>query len=157
MAEHEAVDNAGTPRANRLYAVFESERDAQRAEIAMRALGAPASKLTDPEPLQGGSGIIGTIARLVKGAGVEQQEADRYATHLQHGQTVLTVPVQQRDHADRLAQVLAQQGGFDITFYSDMTIEEMSPRASARHGVPAHDAGAEVDTSSAGRRADEQR
>lgn len=128
--------------------MFESDHEARQAEAA---LSAPARAIADPRALREGSGVLGTITRLVKGAfGGERQEAERYAIHLEHGRVVLAVPSHRREDAERLTRVLVQHGGFDITYFGGVTIEEMSPIADARHGVPAHDAGTAADARSTG-------
>lgn len=143
MPAHKVVDESGTPQQHTLYAVFDDEEHAQQAERALQELGARPHTLggADAQALReppDSSGILGTVRRLVKGFGGESAEAKRYATHLDHGRIVLAVPVADRSAADRLTKLLVQQGGYDITYFSGTTVEEMSPAENARHGVPDH-------------------
>ncbi len=150
MADQAPVDAAGTPDKQQLYAVFDSEQEADRAEQALSAQGSEWRRLQGQEAAHDlnqhdEDTVTGKIGRFIKGFGGEDLEAKRYSVHTQNGQVVLTVPCQDQETAQALTRLLTPFGAYDVTYFSNWTMEHMSPAANAAHGMPTYESATEPD------------
>lgn len=144
MAQQDVVDTGGTPRTGSLYAVFDNPDQAYQAEQALAALGmqvrvlaedTEASVFAQPEK---SSGLVGKLARSVKVMGGEKHEAERYARHIEEGRTVVTLQAGDREAARGMARTLLDHGAYDVTYFSNWTIEYLSPQENIDRGLPTH-------------------
>lgn len=152
MAERDVIDQAGTPKGDSLFAVFDGEQQAQQAERALTEAGFHPQRLrpqASAAALQGApaqDSLWNRLSRLMKTfGGGENHEAERYADHLQHQRIVLAMPVADREAALRACRQITDNDGYDVTYYRALAIEYMSPEANERHGVATHAAGNTLD------------
>jgi hypothetical protein len=61
------------------------------------------------------------------GVSEETHEAQRYARHLQRGKIVLAMPAENRAVAELLTRGLTRHGGYDVTFFDNLTYEHLAP------------------------------
>jgi hypothetical protein len=139
------IDQAGTPRTQTLYAVFDSEREAAQAEQALAGIGVAAQRLQGSaealkQPEAEAHGLTGVVTRMFKSVGGESLEGERYAMHVDQGRVVLTMPCLDQATADQLTKVLVPHGAWDVTYFGGWTIQHMSPGENAAHGMPTYEA-----------------
>jgi hypothetical protein len=146
MAEHDAscdqaTTGANAPKYDHVYAVFDSRGEAEQAEHALTVAGfAPlhlqpyAAADVFKEPTSSAHPLA-KLERFTKRLGGETHDAERYAQHLDHGRTLLSVEAKNRDAAVRIAGLVEQHGGYDVTYFAPLATEYMSPQANARHGL----------------------
>lgn len=125
------VDGAGTLRRNHLYAVADDDQIAREVEQALTADGidgverlegkAAATALTGEA--KGPSGAILGAIRSLKTAAGETQQAEHYATHVENGRIVLSIPCDSQASADRLIDLIKEHGGYDFAYFSEGSIE----------------------------------
>ena len=138
------IGDAGVPREEQLFAVFDDESEAHAAEEALSLLGVEVQRLRpaiEGRALAGEDapqGLLGKLERLAKRIGGESHEAERYASHLASGRTVLALHASDRDMAMRFADLLVSHGGYDVTYYHGWGTEYMSTEANHAHGLPSH-------------------
>ncbi len=151
MSDKDVIDSAGTPVKQNLYAVFNSEGEALKAQGALSAQGITAQRLAgssdahDLAQKPKEDSLIGKATRFVKGLGGEDLEAKRYSVHVDNGHVVLVVPSKDQDTAHELTTTLEQYGAYDVTFFSDWTIEHTSPEANAARGIPTFESSTNAD------------
>jgi hypothetical protein len=151
MAEQDVqdvIDSAGTPKDDSVFAVFDAEQQALRAERALTDAGFHPQRLhprSSTPALQGAAAqdsLWDRLTRLLKTiGGGEGHEAERYADHLRQGRFVLAVHVPDKGAALVACRLITGNDGYDVTYYRPLAIEYMSPEANARHGVATHAAG----------------
>lgn len=144
MAKQSVIGDAGVPREEQLFAVFDDEMGAHAVEAALRGQGVEVQRLRpgiEGRALAGEDapqGVLGKLERLAKRIGGESHEAERYAGHLDAGSVVLVMHASDRETAVRLADLLVSHGGYDVTYYHGWGTEYMSNDANQAHGVPSH-------------------
>ena len=144
MAGHDVVNEAGTPRRNHVFAVFDHASMALQAEKALEEKGIRSQRLQgteDADALQSpdqSAGIVRKLERIVKFVGGESNEAKRYASHLEQGRIVLAIPAPDRDAALQARDVLIRYDAYDLTYFRDWAIEYLAPEANTRRGLPDH-------------------
>lgn len=151
MSNKDVIDSGGTPVKQNLYAVFNSEDEAMKAEQALAAKGVTAQRLAGSsdahdlarKPQE--DSLLGKATRFVKGFGGEDLEAKRYSVHTDNGRIVLVVPCEDQDTAHDLTKLLEGYGAYDATFFSDWTIEHTSPEANADRGIPTFESSTNAD------------
>lgn len=138
------IDEFGTPREDHLYAVFDTDEQAEAAMHDLTGLGVQGHRLRGPDAARAlrapadadeGGGLLAMIRRVLRGVSVEAAEADRYADHLDRGRVVLALPAEERSLALVLARAMTRHGGYDLTFFDNWTYEHLSPAENARHGL----------------------
>ena len=141
------IDQAGTPRTQTLYAVFDSEREAAHAEQALAGMSVTAQRLQGSaaaealkQPEAEAHGLAGAVTRMFKSVGGESLEGERYAMHVDQGRVVLTMPCADQTTAEQLTEALVPHGAWDITYFGGWTIQHMSPGENAAHGMPTYEA-----------------
>ncbi len=141
------IDQAGTPRPQTLYAVFDGEQEAAQGEQALAALGVTAQRLQGAgaaealkSPHEEAHGLTGAVTRMFKSVGGESLEGERYAMHADQGRVVLAMPCPDQPTAERLTKALVHHGAWDITYFGGWTIQHMSPGENAAHGMPTYEA-----------------
>lgn len=142
MGERSVIGDAGVPREEQVFAVFDDEAGASAAEGAVRGQGVAVQRLrpgVDGRALAGEDaprGILGRLERLAKR--IESHEAERYAGYLAQGKAVLVLEAGDRETARRSADLLVAHGGYDVTYYQAWGTEYMSSEANQAHGVSSH-------------------
>ncbi|HVC82313.1 MAG TPA: hypothetical protein VNL35_17635 [Chloroflexota bacterium] len=139
----ESIDAAGVPRLHHLYAVFDEDDACRRAMDALHALGLESEQLrgTDAPLLEHpalGAGILSRLERVIKGVGGERHLAAIYAHHLREGRTMLAVRLPHSATAAEVAHVITANGGYEVAYFRDWSIEYLSPRENVAHGLPTH-------------------
>ena len=143
MEKEPAIDIAGTPQHDHVYAVCDHEGQARQAMQALTTQGIQVHHLSADaahlllEPTH----PLGKAERLVKKIGGETHEAERYARHLEEGRIVLAVRVEHKEAADAATQTLKQHGAYDVTYFRGWAIQYMSPLENTQHGIPTHSLG----------------
>ena len=152
MADGDVIDRSGTPKHDSLFAVFDDAQQAERGQRALTDAGFHPQRLhprASAPALQGDAtqdSPWNHLTRLVKTiSGGEAHEAERYADHLQQGRTVLAMTVADREAALRACRLIADNDGYDVTYYRALAIEYMRPEANERHGIATHAAGNTVE------------
>jgi hypothetical protein len=142
MSSEAVIDQAGTPKARHVYAVFESAELA-RAAIDASGGGWPEARiLTEPEEaatLQGKGESVGLrekLERALKSFGGETNVAERYAHRLNTGNAVAVIPVGSRDEAARIAEELGHLGAYDLAYFGPWTMEFFHPDNARQREVP---------------------
>jgi hypothetical protein len=128
------ISDLGTPSEDHLFAVFDTPEEADRATQALDDLGVPvhrffgsqdANALLGPDTDTGE--VLATVRRVLRGFSEEAHEADRYGRHLQNGKVLLAMPAENRAVAELLTRVLTRNGGYDVTFFDNLTYEHLAP------------------------------
>ncbi len=145
------IDDAGTPRAHTLYAVFDTQDGAREAERALKDTHKQnesgthvlrgekeAQRLRQENQTGRGGNLLTKLERAVKRLGGETRLAERYAAHLELGRTVLVVDVDHED-IDGLVDSLTSHGAYDVVYFSGGSIEHLSPAENAARGIPTED------------------
>ncbi len=152
MASEHPIDAAGTPQKQQIYAVFDSDANAQAAEQDLRGMGITAQRLQGSgvaQELTGSheaeGGLTSKFTRFFRGLGGEDHEAERYANHMEHGRVILAVPASDQVTAERITPVLTQHGAFDVTFFGSWTMQHLSPGENAEHGMPTYESSTRPD------------
>jgi hypothetical protein len=138
-----AIDSAGTPRDNSLFAVFPDSDAYRAAEPELRALNLrpeplrkdDASALDSPDSE---AGMLGTIGRFLKGIGGETNMAKNYVEHLRNDRVVLACLVPDDQTAKKATRIITEHGGYEVTYFRPLGIQYMSPRENAEKGIPTH-------------------
>jgi hypothetical protein len=141
MAELHIVGKDGTPRGRHLFAAFEDEAAARRAEQQLAAEGVEFIHLHGAVDADGlkhctAHSPLWKLERFLKNIGGESHEAQRYAKHLEKGQVVVALPVHDRASAVEITYKLLQNGAYDVTYYAGWTIEHTSWEADSQRGLP---------------------
>lgn len=124
------VDRAGTLHQQHLYAVFDEAEAARKATESLQSEGVQVEWFADKaaavaltEEANGATSLVGKMIRSVKGGTGETQHAEHYATHVENGHIVLSIPCHDRGTAERLMSTIKDQGGYDFAYYSASSIE----------------------------------
>jgi hypothetical protein len=144
MEKEPAINKAGTPQHDHVYAVFDHMEQAHHAIQALSTQGIQAHHLNGGDAahlLREAVDPLGKAERLVKRIGGETHEAERYAWHLEQGRIVLAVRVEHKEAADAATQTLKQHGAYDVTYFRGWAIQYMSPLENTQHGLPTHSLG----------------
>ncbi len=150
MKTSSAIDRAGTPQVNSLFAVFPDSEAYRAAEPELKGLGVQpeqlmkedASALDSPDSE---AGMFGTISRFVKGIGGETNMAKNYVEYLRKDQVVLACLVPNEETAAQATQIITNHGGYEVAYFRPLGIQYMSPRENLEQGIPTH-AGTNTDT-----------
>ncbi len=123
----QSISPAGTLEDEHIYAAFEDEAQAQRAEVALARAGVVARRLDGHDAvscLRGESGgALAAVSRSLKGSMGETQLAERYAHHMEQGRVVLAIPCGDRAQANRVLSVLDGLGARDVSYLSTSGME----------------------------------
>ncbi len=126
------VDAAGTLQKRRLYAVVDDDKTAREAERAIKDQGVDVERLEGrsaaaalSQEAQGPGSLLQKSVRFIKGAAGETQQAEHYATHVENGRIVLSMPSPDRAAADKLIAIVKEHGGYDLAYFSDTTMESI--------------------------------
>lgn len=124
------VDRAGTLLQQHLYAVFDDAEAARKVTELLRSDGVRAEWFADKaaaaaltEEASGPTRLVGKAIRSAKSGTGETQQAEHYATQVENGHIVLSIPCDDRASAERLLSMLKEQGGYDFAYYSASSIE----------------------------------
>lgn len=116
------ISGSGTLDDEHIYAAFDDEAQARRAEQELGGMGVGLQRLQGSDVvgrLRGESGgAISGVNRSLKGSMGETQLAERYAHHVEQGRIVLAIPCDDRAQADRLMGVLSTLGAHDVSYLS---------------------------------------
>lgn len=128
------ISNLGTPSEDHLFAVFDTPEEAERAAQVLAEFDIPVHRLSgsqDVSALLGpdteAGGVVTAIRHILRGVSEEAHEAERYARHLQRGKIVLAMPAENRAVAELLTRGLTRHGGYDVTFFDNLTYEHLAP------------------------------
>jgi hypothetical protein len=70
--------------------------------------------------------------------GGESNMAKRYAQHLEEGHVVLAAPVSDNETAEKFTRIVTNNGGYEVTYFRDWSIQYMSPTENINRGIPTH-------------------
>ncbi len=131
--QHRKVANDGTLQTRHLYAVVDTEQQAREVMHALKNDGVDVDALegrrqadTLNKEAQGPTSLLQKASRFMKNATGEQGYATRYATHLVNGRIVLTMPCPDRATVDTVVAIIKAHGGYDMTYLSEGTMENIS-------------------------------
>jgi ferritin-like metal-binding protein YciE len=124
------VDAAGRLRHNYLYAVFDSEDQAKKAEQALLGeMGVQALRLQGQDAAAHLRGEYASIRvkleRFVIGLSADAEHSDHYATQLEMGRIVLGVPCETHDMAEKMTQKILDYGAHDIRYFGTIGMVSM--------------------------------
>lgn len=126
------VDRAGTLHKQHLYAVVDDEEAARKVKQLLHDDGVEADWFGDKaaakaltEEAKGPTSLVGKAIRSVKSGTGETQQAEHYATHVENGHIVLSIPCGDRASAERLLGTIKEHGGYDFAYYSAGSIESI--------------------------------
>jgi ferritin-like metal-binding protein YciE/BarA-like signal transduction histidine kinase len=130
--QHSKVANDGTLQKRHLYAVVDNEQQAHEIVQALNNEGVDVDALagrreaeTLTKEAQGPTSLVQKATRFMKNATGEKQYATHYATHVENGRIVLAMPCPDRAAADKLVAIIKEHGGYDMTYFSDGTMESI--------------------------------
>ncbi len=130
--QHSKVANDGTLQKRHLYAVIDNEQQAHAVVQALNNEGVDVDALagrreaeTLTKEAQGPTSLVQKATRFMKNATGEKQYATHYATHVENGRIVLTMPCPDRAAADKLVAIIKEHDGYDMTYFSDGTMESI--------------------------------
>ena len=130
--QHSKVANDGTLQKRHLYAVIDNEQQAHAVVQALNNEGVDVDALagrreaeTLTKEAQGPTSLVQKATRFMKNATGEKQYATHYATHVENGRIVLAMPCPDRAAADKLVAIIKEHGGYDMTYFSDGTMESI--------------------------------
>ena len=130
--QHSKVANDGTLQKRHLYAVIDNEQQAHAVVQALNNEGVDVDALagrreaeTLTKEAQGPTSLVQKATRFMKNATGEKQQATHYATHVENGRIVLAMPCPDRAAADKLVPIIKEHGGYDMTYFSDGTMESI--------------------------------
>ncbi len=143
MADKNALDAAGTPRTQQVFAVLDTSATYREVERELNAMGLQPEQFQseDASTLERsakGSGMGGTLLRILKDVGGETNMANLYAQHLRDGKFVLAVQVPDAETAAGVTEVIARHGGYEVAYFRALGIQHMSPTENIEHGIPTH-------------------
>jgi hypothetical protein len=128
------ISNLGTPSEDHLFAVFDTPEEAERAAQVLAGLDVPVHRFSGPQdasallgPDTGTGDVLAAVRRVLRGISEEVHEAERYARHLQSGKILLAMPAENRAVAELLTRGLTRHGGYDVTFFDNLTYEHLAP------------------------------
>jgi len=131
--QHSKVASDGTLQRRHLYAVADDERQAHEVIQALKNEGVDVDTLegrreaeTLTKEAQGPASLIRKTSRFMKNATGEKQQATHYATQVENGRIVLTMPCPDRATADKLAAIIKEHGGYDLAYVGEGTMESIS-------------------------------
>ncbi len=129
---HSKVANDGTLQKRHLYAVVDNEQQAHAVVQALNNEGVDVDALagrqeaeTLTKEAQGPTSLIQKATRFMKNATGEKQQATHYATQVENGRVVLAMPCPDRATADKLVPIIKEHDGYDMTYFSDGTMESI--------------------------------
>jgi len=130
--QHSKVANDGTLQKRHLYAVVDDEQTAREVTHALKSEGVDVDALegrrqadTLTKEAQGPTSLVQKTTRFMKNATGEKQYATHYATHVENGRIVLTMPCPDRAAADTLVAIIKEHGGYDMTYFSEGAMESI--------------------------------
>jgi len=130
--QHSKVAHDGTLQKRHLYAVVDDEQQAREVTHALKNDGVDVDTLegrrqaqTLTKEAQGPTSLVQKTARFMKNTTGEKQQATHYATHLENGRIVLTMPCPDRATADTLVAIIKAHGGYDMAYVSAGTMESI--------------------------------
>jgi hypothetical protein len=143
MVSKESIDRVGTPAPRHIYAVFDNAEAYRHAEQELIAIGIQPEKLegddaSAQQPPPDKPGLLKKVERFLKSIGGETNMAKRYAEHLQQSHIVLAAPVPDVASVEKIAKIVTNNGGYEVTHFGDWTITYLSPSENIAHGAPTH-------------------
>lgn len=136
------ISDLGTPSEDHLFAVFATPQQADEAAEDLAELGVPVHRFEGPQAAQAlmgpDTGVgepMAMLRRVLRGMSEQTHEAERYAQHLDHGDVVLSLPAENHAVAVLLSRILTRHGGFDITFFDNLTYEHFGPPSPPSSGT----------------------
>ncbi len=130
--QHSKVANDGTLQKRHLYAVVDNEQQAHAVVQALNNEGVDVDALagrreaeTLTKEAQGPTSLVQKATRFMKNATGEKQQATHYATQVENGRIVLAMPCPDRATADKWVAIIKEHDGYDMTYFSDGTMESI--------------------------------